>query len=262
MDVVDLLDPVVLLQRHIIESRHRRHCLEGRLELAQTFLGGVGAHVLVVVEDDQPVLITHRHDRLGEITARPCCGRMFLGTQRVGVDVIARETLHRRDQIGADTLRNDVSVIDRGGIGEHRAAVRAHRYPAHRLHTAGIDQVIPAGANLLRGGVHRFQARCAETIELHPTDGVGHARGDHGGAGDIGTLISDRGDAAQDHVADHVLVEVRMPDAHLVDQTGDQVDRLDLGQCAVTTLATRRTDCLVDESFFGHSGFLLRLWDF
>ena len=52
MDVVDLLDPVILLQCDLVEAGHRRHRLEGRLELAQALLGRVGPHVLVVVEDE------------------------------------------------------------------------------------------------------------------------------------------------------------------------------------------------------------------
>ena len=57
VDVVDLLDPVVLLQRHVVEAAHLTDAVERGLQLAQALEGAVGAHVLVVVEDDQAVLI-------------------------------------------------------------------------------------------------------------------------------------------------------------------------------------------------------------
>ena len=57
VDVVDLLDPVVLLQRHVVEAAHLADAVERGLQLAQALERGVGAHVLVVVEDDQAVLV-------------------------------------------------------------------------------------------------------------------------------------------------------------------------------------------------------------
>ena len=78
VDVVDLLDPVVLLQRHVVEAAHLADAVERGLQLAQALERGVGAHVLVVVEDDQAVLVAHRHDRLGEVAARPRLGGLLL----------------------------------------------------------------------------------------------------------------------------------------------------------------------------------------
>jgi len=43
---------------------------------------------------------------------------------------------------------------------------------------------------------------------LHAADGVRHACRDDGGAGNVGALVADRGDATQDDVADQVLVEI------------------------------------------------------
>ena len=57
VDVVDLLDPVVLLQRHRVEAAQLADVGEGRLELGEGVGGGAGAHVLVVVEDDQAVAV-------------------------------------------------------------------------------------------------------------------------------------------------------------------------------------------------------------
>src|ERR1700710_2913013 len=74
VDMVDLLHPVVLLQRHVIEAAHRGERLERGLELAEAFLGGVGAHVLVMVKDQQTILVADRHHGLGEVATRPRLG--------------------------------------------------------------------------------------------------------------------------------------------------------------------------------------------
>lgn len=74
VDVVDLFDPVVLLQRHVVEAAHLADAVERGLQLGQALHRGVGPHVLVVVENDQTVLVAHRHHRLGEVAARPGLG--------------------------------------------------------------------------------------------------------------------------------------------------------------------------------------------
>ena len=56
VDVVDLFDEVVLLQQRR-RAAHLADAVERGLQLAQAVQRGVGAHVLVVVEDDQTVLI-------------------------------------------------------------------------------------------------------------------------------------------------------------------------------------------------------------
>ena len=200
--------------------------LEGGLQLGQTLHGGVGPHVLVVVKNHQAVLVADRHHGLGEVAARPRLGGLLLDAQRVGVDVLAGEALDGGDQVGADALRHEADVVVGGRVERHGAAVGAHRHPAHRLHAAGQDQVVPARPHLLRGGVHRLQARGTEPVELHAADGVGQPGGQHRGAGDVGALVTDRRDHAQHHIADQVLVQVGEPPPQLVDQADDQVSGL------------------------------------
>ena len=243
---------MVLLHRHVVEAGHRGQSLEGGLELAQALDGGAGPHVLVVIEDQQTVLVADRNDGFREVAAGPCGRGALLGLRRVGVDVVAGEALQGGDQVGADALRDDERVVIGSRVGHHGAAVRAHRDAAHRLHAAGVHQVVPAGAHLLGGGVDGLQAGGAEAVELEPADGVGHTGGDDRGAGDVAALVADRRDATQDDVADHVLVDVRMTPTHLVDQTDNEIERLDLGQGAVLALSARSADGLVDEGFFGH----------
>src|SRR6185437_13794776 len=160
--VVDLLDEVVLLQRHVVEAAHLADTVERGLELAQAFQGGVGTHVLIVVEDHQAVLVAHRDHRLGEVAARPGRGGLLLAAQGKAVDVVAGEALDGRDQVGTDALRHEPDRIVGFRVQRPRAAVGAHRHPAHRLHATGEHQVVPAGTHLLRGQVNRLQARRAE----------------------------------------------------------------------------------------------------
>ena len=252
VDVVDLLEPVVLLQGHVVEPGHRSESFEGRLQLAETLNGGTRPHVLVVVEDDQTVHVLHGHDGLREVAARPCFRGPLLGARGVCVDVLAGESLDGGDQVGADALRDDVVVEAGGGIGEQRAAVGAHRYAAHRLDAARDHQVVPARTHLLRCGVDGLEAGGAEPVELHTSDGVGHARGDHRGARDVGALVADRGDHAEDDVADRRLVQIGVAGAQLVDESDHQIQWLDLVEGAVLVLAARRANGLVDEGFFRH----------
>ena len=134
-------------------------------------------------------------------------GGALLRARGVGVDVLAAELLDRRDQVGADALRDERRVVV--GLGVHRpgAAVGAHRHARHRLDAAGEDEVLPAGGDLLGGDVDGLQARGAEAVELHAGDGVRQAGLDRGGLGDVGALVADRRDAAEHDVVDPLGIE-------------------------------------------------------
>ena len=174
------------------------------------------------------------------------------GAQRETVDVFSGEALDGGDQVGADALRHEAEAVVGLRVGGPCAAVGAHRDAAHRLDAAGQHQVVPAGPDLLRGGVHGLQAGRAEPVELESARGLGQLGHQRRGAGDVAALVTDRGHDAEDDVADQVLVQVGVAAAQLVDQADDQVDRLDLVEGAVLVLAARRANGLVDEGFFRH----------
>ena len=221
---------MVLLQRHVVETAHFADALERRLQLGQAFHGAVGADVLVMVENHEAVLILDRHDGLGEVAARPGRRGLLLRPQRVGVDVLAGEALDGRDQVGADALGHEADRVIGFRVGRPGAAVGTHRHPRHGLDAAGQHQVVPAGADLLRGRVHGLQAGRTEPVELHATGGVGQAGSQHRGAGDVAALVTDGRDDTKDDVADQVLVEVGEPGPQFVDQADDEVQWLDLVQ--------------------------------
>ena len=158
MHVVDLLDPVVLLQRDGVEAAHLAHHLEGWLELAERLDGRARADELVVVEHGVLVDVLDGDDRAREAALLLRLGGALLRAGGVSVDILAAELLDRRDQVRADSLGNEGGVVI--GLRIHRpgAAVGAHRHARHRLDATGEDEVLPAGGDLLGGDVHGLQA--------------------------------------------------------------------------------------------------------
>ena len=185
---------------------------ERRLELAERLDRRAGADELVVVEDDVVVEVLDRDDGVGELALVARGGGALLRAGGVRVDVLAAELLDRRDEVGADALRDERRVVVRLGVHRPGAAVGAHRHARHRLDAAGEDEVLPAGGDLLRGDVDGLEARGAEAVELDAGDGVGQAGLDRGGLGDVGALVADRRDAAEHDVVDAVRVELLVAD--------------------------------------------------
>ncbi len=260
VDVVDLLDPVVLLERHRVEAPHLADAREGRLEAGEGVGGGAGAHVLVVVEDEQAVAVPDRDDGTGEASVLPGRGGTFLGERGVLVDVAAAEALDGGDEVGADALRGEAGLEAGHRVHRPGAAVGAHRHPGHRFHAPGQDQVLPARTDLGRGQVDRFQPRGTEAVLLDAGDGVGQAGRDGGDPGDVGALVAERADDAEDDVVDGGRVEAGEAAPDLVDEADDEVDRLGAVQGPVgLAAAARGADRVVDECFGTHVGCLSRV---
>ena len=223
---------------------------EGGLELAQRLDRRALADELVVVEDGVLVDVLHGDDRVREAALLLRGGGALLGAGGVGVHVVAGELLDRGDQVGADALRDEGRVVV--GLGVHRpgAAVGAHRDAGHGLDAAGEDEVLPAGGDLLGGDVDGLEARGAEAVELDAGDRVRQAGLDRGGLGDVGALVADGGDAAEDDVVDAVGIKRPVARERLVHQADDEVDRLGRVQRAVAlALAARGADGVEDECF-------------
>ena len=174
----------------------------------------------------------------------------MVGLHREGVDVLAREALDGGDQVGADALGHERRGERSRRVGGPGAAVAAHGDAAHRLDAAGEDQVLEATADARRGLVDGLETRGAEAVQLYAGDRVGVARGECRGLGDVAALVTDRRDDTEHDVVDAVHVEGRVAVLHGVEQTDDQVDRLDLVEAAVLLpLAPGRADRVVHERF-------------
>src|SRR6185437_5450066 len=212
------------------------------------------AQVLIPVQHDGAGQVADGDYRALEVPVAPRLGRAVLRFHGVGVDVGTSEALDGGDQVGADALRDETRGV--GGLRVHgdRATVGTHRHPGHRLDAAGQDQVLPAGADLHRAEVDRLQARRAEPVDLQPGDGVGQASGQCRGTWQVPALVADRGHHAEHDVVDPLGVEVRVAVAQLVDQPGDQGDRLDAVQRAGRLALTPGGAQGFVEECFSHDG--------
>ncbi|GAA2773292.1 hypothetical protein GCM10019017_16810 [Streptomyces showdoensis] len=253
VDVVDLLDPVVLLQRDGVEAAELADVGEGGLEPGEGVGGGAGAQELVAVEDGESRPVLDGDDGAIEAPVLDGRGGALLGEGGVLVDVAAGEALDGGDEVGADALGDEVGGDVGHRVGEPGAAVGGHRHPGHGLDAAGQDEVLPAGADLHRGHVDGFEAGGAEAVLLDAGDGVGESGRDGGDPGDVGALVADRADDAEDDVVDRGRVEAGEAGAELVDEADDEVDRLGAVQAPVgLAAAARGADSVVDVRFGGH----------
>ncbi len=204
--------------------------------------------MLLVVEDRQAAVVDDGHDGLAEAALVLGACRALLAADGVRVDVVAREALDGGDQVGADALRHERGVDVRLRVHRPGAAVAAHGHTAHRFHAAGEDEVLPTARDLLRRDVDGLEARGAEPVELHASDGVRQARLERGRLGDVHALVADRADAPKHDVVDPVRIEAGVAAKRLVDQADDEVDRLDgVERTAGAPAAARGADRLEDE---------------
>ena len=117
--------------------------------------------------------------------------RALLRRQRVAVDVLAIPAGERRDQVGADALRDEADLEVRRRVLRPGTTVAADRHARHALDAAGDDQVFPAARDLLRRDVDGLEARCAEAVDLHPRHLEIPARLERRRLGDHRALLAD-----------------------------------------------------------------------
>ena len=157
--------------RDLVEAGHHlAHVLEGGLQRAKRLHVGAGAHVFVVVEDRQAVLV-----RIGttDCAKRPssqaAAARFWLSTAKAST-VVAGEAVFGGDDVGGDALRHEIGLHRERRVDGDRGAVRAHRHPAHHLDAAGDIAVAGAAAHLVGGEVHRLEPAGAEAVDREAGD--------------------------------------------------------------------------------------------
>ena len=157
MHVIDRLDLRIALHGDGVETRHLAHLHERRLQRGERLHGGVGPHVLVLGKDREPVDILHRHDRFLEASFVPCLGGALLAFDGIGIDIVARKSVLRRDQVGRYALRQEVGLDGNRRVDRPGAAGRADANAAHRFGAAADRHFMLAGHDLRRGEVHRVE---------------------------------------------------------------------------------------------------------
>lgn len=200
MHMLNLLDLRIALQGHRIEAALLSVHDEGGFQGAQVPGRGAGTHMLVAVQQNPAQVVLDRQNGSGEITLVPGVRGPPLALCGVVVQVGAGQPVNRGDQVRADALGHEVGLIGHTGIRRHGAAVGAHRDTGHALYAAADGQFALAGHYEGRRRVDGFQARSAEPVDLLAGDGLRIACGDGAHPGDVGALLADRRDAAENDI--------------------------------------------------------------
>src|SRR5690606_7426127 len=247
MDVIERFNVRVFLQRDGGEAGVGETD-ERRLQIAERLHGGVGADEFVTVENDVAEDIAHRSDGFFEIPVFPRTGRAALALGRVAVDIVARETVERGDQIGANTLRQEVVVVGHGRVCRPGAAVGTHDSAGHRFNATADGGIGRADHDLRCRIVDSFERRGTEAVYLLAGDAFGVTRVQHGRAGDVAALLAHRLRTAEHYIVNQRSVQVAAP-GQRVEDLRRQLGRADLVQRAIGPAATAGSaHMIVDES--------------
>ena len=211
------------------------------------------AHELVVVEDRQAVGVLDRDDRLAEVAVGDRLGgaRLRLGGERVDVRRGCSPRSWRSGRRRCPAARSRCRTRSRGSM--------AQAPPSEPIGTRLIDSTPPARIRSsqpertrLRGLVDGLEAGGAEAVELDAGDVYGRPAA-RAAVLAMSAPWSPTGETTPSTTSS---MPVGSSDGlrfwHLLDQAGDQRDRLDLVERAgLLAATTRRADGVVDECF-GH----------
>ena len=114
------------------------------------------------------------------------------------------------------------------------------------IHAAADHEAGLAGHDLRGGRVHGLETRGAEAVDRHAGNGLGEAGHHRRGAGDVGALLADRHDAAQDDVVDLAGVELAALLQRLQRRHGELHRGHFVQRTVLAALAARRADGVVD----------------
>ena len=192
----------IFLNGHVVEAGLVADHRKGGVQPGQALHAGVRPHGLVVVQYHVPHVVADGHDGAVEVALRPGCGCAVLTGNRIGVDVLAAETVQRGDQVGADSLRHEVALVRGLRVDRHRAAVGTHRHARHALDAAADGHIGLSGHDLRGSRIHGFQSGRAKPVDLLPGHGLGVIRHEGSDARNVGALFANRRDATHDDVID------------------------------------------------------------
>ncbi len=249
MDMIYAFDFRVGLDGDGVEASLFAHHDESRLERRQRLHVGLGAHMLVAVENGQTIAILDRRDGRHEAPFRPGLGRALLAFDGVGVHGVARKPVFGGDEIGGNALRHEIGRNGDGGIDRPCAARGAYADAAHAFDAAADGEIMLARHDLRRGKIHRVEARGAEAVDLQAGDAVAIACGQGCGAADVAAGLAYRIDAAENDVV-HQRGIWQGPLFQRCQGADGEAEGRDLMQRAIRfSSSARRAKRVVDESF-------------
>ena len=126
--------------------------------------------------------------------------RAPLALHSIGVDIVARKTVKRCDQVGADALRGKVRFDCNLRIHRPGAAGSAHADAAHRFHAAADGDVRLARHDLRGRHVDRLETAGAEPVDLHAGHAVRIIGVENRDARDVGAGFANRIDTSKYHI--------------------------------------------------------------
>ena len=248
--VVDALDLRVARQRDGVEA-HRADLGERELERGEAFHRRVRLDELVPLEQrsgrSRPSTgtIERRSGRLARAAAARCCERS------------AKSSTSSRAKPSSVAIRSapmpcgtkPVAMLVSGSCAQAPPSEPIGTRDMH-LDAAGDDQVLPARAHLLRGQVHRLEARGAEAVQLHARQPTVPARRERRRLGDAPSPARRSARRSPSPRRRPAPVSRSCRRCSSCSTPASRVDRLDLVQAAVRlALAARRADRVENHCF-------------
>ncbi|MNZ82899.1 hypothetical protein D3C78_1016110 [compost metagenome] len=221
-----------------------------RLQAGQGFQGGIGAWMLVVLDNGFAFFVgdAHRHDLFSEETCGlGGCGTL-LATQGEGVLIGTRDLVIVGDVVGG--LRHGIDAVlgfhqrvdeapADGGVFELHVARKsgiglAHheRRTGHRLDAAGNRQLHLAAGDGAKGGADSVHARGAEAVQGHTRHAVRQACQQQRHARDVAVVFAGLVGAAEEHLVQQIPLHLRVALDQRLDRYGGQVIGTHAGQGA------------------------------
>ena len=115
VDVINGLDLRVTQLCGGVETAEFTHLHESCTQSGQRFRGGFGADGFVTIKHDGAIDVLHWDDGVVEVSLLPGLGSALMGAGSVCIQLIATDAIKGGDQVGGDTLRDEV-----GGEGNFR----------------------------------------------------------------------------------------------------------------------------------------------
>ena len=217
---------------------------ECRLQRRQRLRAGRGAHRVVAIERDTAIVVPHRNAR----ALRGCLGLRGVAMRRDcdGVELGAPDILIDRQQVGGDRYREIARALRQLGFRIEIRLVAHERNARHALDAAGERVVDLPGLDGGRCLADRCQAGDAIVVDGDGGNVVRQFGAELRYQREVAALSADLPDATE-HEAFSALAHVADAPIKCIDETGDEVLRLDRRKRAVCArLAARRADRIVD----------------